>query len=52
MLSVTVFSPCSVQQLKKIASDAELLRVSVDGGGCSGWQYKFSLDTTVNKDDR
>lgn len=29
-----------------------MLRLSVAGGGCSGFQYQFSLDTTVNADDR
>ena len=28
-----------------------MLRVSVSGGGCSGFQYGFSLDDTVNPDD-
>ena len=27
------------------------LRVSVDGGGCSGFQYAFSFDEKVNDDD-
>ncbi len=27
------------------------LRVSVDGGGCSGFQYGFSFDENVNDDD-
>ena len=29
-----------------------MLRVAVSGGGCSGFQYGFSLDDTVNPDDR
>ena len=29
-----------------------MLRVSVSGGGCSGFQYGFSFDDTVNADDR
>ena len=29
-----------------------MLRVSVSGGGCSGFQYAFSFDDTVNADDR
>ena len=28
------------------------LRVSVSGGGCSGFQYHFSLDDTVQTDDQ
>lgn len=31
--------------------DAKLLRISVDGGGCSGFSYKFDLDDEVNADD-
>ena len=27
------------------------LRVSVDGGGCSGFQYAFAFDEQVNGDD-
>lgn len=28
------------------------LRIAVSGGGCSGFQYGFSFDDTVNDDDR
>ena len=31
--------------------EAKLLRISIDGGGCSGFSYKFDLDDTVNPDD-
>ncbi len=27
------------------------LRISITGGGCSGFQYNFSLDDQVNDDD-
>jgi iron-sulfur cluster insertion protein len=29
----------------------QMLRLSVSGGGCSGFQYGFDFDTTVNDDD-
>lgn len=29
-----------------------MLRLSVNGGGCSGFQYSFDFDTAVNEDDR
>ena len=29
----------------------QVFRVSVLGGGCSGFQYKFSFDETLNTDD-
>lgn len=29
-----------------------MMRVSVSGGGCSGFQYGFSFDDSVNADDR
>ena len=34
------------------ASDqGQALRVAVEGGGCSGFQYTFDLETVVNDDD-
>ncbi len=38
--------------LAQEAQPGLMLRVSVSGGGCSGFQYGFSLDDTVNPDDR
>lgn len=32
-------------------NDALMLRVTVSGGGCSGFQYGFGFDTVVNDDD-
>ncbi|NWX99414.1 ISCA2 protein, partial [Nothoprocta ornata] len=41
-----------LQRLLEIAEGDEFLRLQVEGGGCSGFQYKFSLDTVIQPDDR
>nr|XP_034491522.1 iron-sulfur cluster assembly 2 homolog, mitochondrial-like [Marmota flaviventris] len=41
-----------VRRLLEITEGSEFLRLEVEGGGHSGFQYKFSLDTVVNPDDR
>jgi len=41
-------------QIKKITSEQEkdcYFRISVQGGGCSGFKYNFSLDKKIEKDD-
>ncbi len=47
-------TPAAARRLNAIAA-AEgrplMLRVAVDGGGCSGFQYRFDLVTTVEPDD-
>ncbi|KAL7873279.1 hypothetical protein AOLI_G00123500 [Acnodon oligacanthus] len=41
-----------VKRLTEIMDKGEYLRIHVEGGGCSGFQYKFSVDTVKNDDDR
>ena len=41
-----------IAQEAQEAQDGLMLRVAVSGGGCSGFQYGFSFDDTVNPDDR
>ncbi len=38
--------------IEQEGQDRLMLRVAVSGGGCSGFQYGFSFDVTVNPDDR
>lgn len=44
-------SDTCVQRMKQIAGGQSLLRITVEGGGCSGFQYKFLLDSAVCEDD-
>ncbi|XP_057499037.1 iron-sulfur assembly protein IscA-like 2, mitochondrial [Actinidia eriantha] len=46
-----------VQKVKELQADEasakeKLLRLSIEAGGCSGFQYTFSLDDKTNADDR
>ncbi|KAG7510359.1 iron-sulfur cluster assembly 2-like, mitochondrial [Solea senegalensis] len=41
-----------VKRLGEIMTKGEYLRIHVEGGGCSGFQYKFSVDSNKNDDDR
>ncbi len=50
------FSDSAVKKLKAIQAEENnpdlMLRVSVYGGGCSGFQYTFSLDEEIKPTDR
>ncbi|KAK8994588.1 hypothetical protein V6N11_045668 [Hibiscus sabdariffa] len=39
-------------QASEKSSDNKMLRLSVETGGCSGFQYVFDLDDKTNPDDR
>eukprot|EP00088_Acartia_fossae_P015822 TRINITY_DN1876_c0_g1_i6.p1 TRINITY_DN1876_c0_g1~~TRINITY_DN1876_c0_g1_i6.p1 ORF type:complete len:157 (-),score=20.31 TRINITY_DN1876_c0_g1_i6:54-524(-) len=47
-------SDSAVARLKEISGDNTLLRITVEGGGCSGFQYKFDLEEDVkpSEDDK
>ncbi len=49
-------SPSAAERIAKLkqieGNDALMLRVSVSGGGCSGFQYGFTLEGSLNDDDR
>ncbi|XP_063222589.1 iron-sulfur cluster assembly 2 homolog, mitochondrial [Bacillus rossius redtenbacheri] len=44
-------SESCARRLKEIARDGRALRVLVEGGGCSGFQYKFQLVEDIHDDD-
>jgi iron-sulfur cluster insertion protein len=48
-------SDSAVRRIRTLTDDGEfsgmMLRVSVSGGGCSGFQYGFSFDDVKNGDD-
>ena len=40
-----------IAEILKAEAQATMLRVAVTGGGCSGFQYNFTLDNTAMDDD-
>ncbi len=50
MITIT---EAATQQIKEglMESNEPFLRISVMGGGCSGFQYKFDFEQTANEDD-
>ena len=47
------FTDSAKKQIEKITKSEEkkYFRISVQGGGCSGFKYKFSIDDRIEKDD-
>merc|ERR1712168_1578467 len=41
----------AVTRLKTILDTGEFLRVFVEGGGCSGYQYKFEVDSCLEEEE-
>ncbi|XP_077494209.1 iron-sulfur cluster assembly 2 homolog, mitochondrial [Amblyomma americanum] len=37
-------SDSCVEKLRRVGGDGRVLRISVEGGGCSGFQYRFQLE--------
>ena len=40
-----------IGEILKTEGDGAMLRISVEGGGCSGFQYKFDMDRAQAPDD-
>jgi iron-sulfur cluster insertion protein len=49
-------SESAVQKLSSLIAaegdSAQMLRITVNGGGCSGFTYSFDFDDTTNDDDK
>ena len=47
------FTNSAKNQIEKITKSDEMkyFRITVQGGGCSGFKYNFSFDNVIEKDD-
>jgi Fe-S cluster assembly iron-binding protein IscA len=57
MLNVYLGVICSLKRLKELrakepCNKGKMLKLYVEAGGCSGFQYTFLLDGRENADDR
>ena len=54
MINEIKFTEKAIKQVNQLVSTKEpgtYFRISVLGGGCSGFKYDFSFDENVNQDD-
>lgn len=54
MIEEIKFTETAIKQVNQLVSSKKpgtLFRVSVLGGGCSGFKYDFSFDNSINEDD-
>ena len=50
-LTITERAAKRIGQILKSEGNGAMLRISVEGGGCSGFQYKFNVDRVQADDD-
>jgi iron-sulfur cluster insertion protein len=51
LITITESATSKVAELMQEETRAQALRIFVQGGGCSGFQYGFAWDNDVNEDD-
>ncbi|XP_065093425.1 iron-sulfur cluster assembly 2 homolog, mitochondrial [Ochlerotatus camptorhynchus] len=44
-------SDTCLKRLREICDEKSFLRITIEGGGCSGFQYKFDIDDKLKSDD-
>jgi iron-sulfur cluster insertion protein len=50
-VTLTASAAKRIKALNTQAGTNQMFRVTVNGGGCSGFQYDFKMDDQVNDDD-
>ncbi len=50
-ITVTESAARRIKEILRNEPTESLLRISVNGGGCSGFQYAFDVDRTTTEDD-
>ena len=54
MVKKIEFTDAALKQIQKIVLEKGInkyFRISVEGGGCSGFKYNFSFESKIEKDD-
>ena len=54
MIKEIKFTDKAIKQIKHLLSEKDkgsFFRIAIKGGGCSGFQYDFSFDKSIEKDD-
>ena len=50
-IEITQKAQDEIRQLLSNEKEGSFFRISVQGGGCSGFKYNFIIDTKINEDD-
>ncbi len=50
-LEFTESAEKQIEKITKSDADKKYFRITVQGGGCSGFKYNFSFDNNIDKND-
>ncbi|AHA28212.1 iron-sulfur cluster insertion protein ErpA [Candidatus Liberibacter americanus] len=51
LIKITDEAAKQIKTILKSESDKQAIRISVEGGGCSGFSYKFDIASNLSEDD-